>query len=137
MMSDSQANQEKQEQVQVQENQVSAQSPSGPQQPAGDTTDGQVFTYGPPGVLPPFTLTVPDFDPENDRLEFTGGLFSNLEALQASAAEVGDDLLIRLSFTETLTLEGASKDDLSTDTVTTVDILGEDNPQPGTVLFLL
>ncbi len=77
--------------------------------------------------------TITDFNADTDRLEFTDGLFANLEAVQASAAEVGDDLLIRLSFTETLTLEGASKDDLSTDTVTTVDILGEDttlNPAP-------
>ena len=77
--------------------------------------------------------TITDFETGANRLEFTEGLFANLEAVQASAAEVGDDLLIRLSATETLTLEGASLDALTEDTVTTLDILGEDttmNPAP-------
>ena len=69
---------------------------------------------------------ITDFGNGTDRLEFTESLFANLEAVQASAAEVGDDLLIGLSATETLTLAGASLDDLSMDTVTTLDILGGD-----------
>ncbi len=70
--------------------------------------------------------TITDFGTGANRLEFTEGLFANLEAVQASAAEVGDDLLIRLSATETLTLAGASVDDLSTDTVTTLNAEGAD-----------
>ena len=77
--------------------------------------------------------TITDFGTGANRLEFTDGLFANLEAVQASAAQVGDDVLIRLSFTETLTLEDTSLDALTADTVTTLDILGEDttsNPAP-------
>ena len=77
--------------------------------------------------------TITDFGTGANRLEFTEGLFANLEAVQASAAQVGDDVLIRLSATETLTLQNTSLDDLTTDTVTTLDILGEDttmNPAP-------
>ncbi len=77
--------------------------------------------------------TITDFNADTDRLEFTDGLFANLEAVQASAAAVGDDLLIRLSATETLTLAGASEDALSTDTVTTLNAEGADtttNPAP-------
>ena len=39
--------------------------------------------------------TITDFGTGANRLEFTEGLFANLEAVQASAAEVDDDLLIR------------------------------------------
>ena len=71
--------------------------------------------------------TITDFGTGTDRLQFTGGLFANLEAVQASANETEDgDLRIRLSFTETLTLENTSLDDLTTETVTTLDLLGKD-----------
>ncbi len=93
----------------------------------GGGMEGQVFTYGPPGVLPPFTIPLADFDPENDRLEFTGGLFSNLEHLQASVYETADgDLWIRLSFTHTLIVENTRAAALSDETVTIRDVAGED-----------
>ncbi len=78
--------------------------------------------------------TITDFGTGSDQLEFTGGLFANLEAVQASAAEVGDDLLIRLSATETLTLAGVSMDALTADTVITLNEDGVNTTnRPGSV----
>ena len=57
---------------------------------------------------------------------FEGGLFANLAAVQAAATESGDNLEIALSDTETLTLVGASLDNLSASTVTTLDAKGTD-----------
>ena len=119
---------------QAHQNQVVAQSPSGPagQTLAGtggdDTLTGgagdDVFRVGPGAG----SDTITDFGTGTNRLEFTGGLFPNLEAVRASAHETEDgDLRIRLSFTETLTLEDTSLDDLTTETVTTVDLLGGDS----------
>ena len=82
---------------------------------------------------------ITDFDAgESDRLQFNGGLFANLEAVQASAIETDGDLRIRLSFTETLTLENTSLDALTAETVTTLDVLGVDrtaSPAPFYVIF--
>ena len=71
--------------------------------------------------------TITDFGTGTDRLQFTGRLFPNLEAVQASAHETEDgDLRIRLSATETLTLENTSLDALTAETVTTLDAGGVD-----------
>ena len=69
---------------------------------------------------------ITDFGTGNDRLLFEGGLFANLAAVQAAATESGDNLEIALSDTETLTLVGASLNDLSASTVTTLDAKGTD-----------
>ena len=82
---------------------------------------------------------ITDFDAgESDQLQFNGGLFANLEAVQASAIETDGDLRIRLSFTETLTLENTSLDALTAETVTTLDVLGVDrtaSPAPFYFIF--
>ncbi len=149
-------NQEKQEHQenheQAHQNQVVAQSPSDPvgQTLAGtagnDTLTGGAGNDTLNGGGGNDTLTggagddvfrfasgagsdrITDFGTGTDRLEFTGGLFANLEAVKASAHETEDgDLRIRLSFTETLTLENTSLDDLTTETVTTLDLNGGDS----------
>ena len=69
---------------------------------------------------------ITDFGTGDDRLLFEGGLFANLAAVQAAATESGDNLEIALSNTETLTLVGASLDNLTASTVTTLDAKGTD-----------
>ena len=69
---------------------------------------------------------ITDFGTGDDRLLFEGGLFANLAAVQAAATESGDNLEIPLSDTETLTLVGASLNELSASTVTTLDAKGTD-----------
>ena len=71
---------------------------------------------------------ITDFGNGTDRLEFTSGLLANLEAVKASAHETEDgDLRIRLlNDNEILTLENTSLDDLTAETVTTLNTLGED-----------
>ena len=69
---------------------------------------------------------ITDFGNGDDRLLFEGGLFANLAAVQAAATESGDNLEITLSDTETLTLVGASLDNLSASTVTTLGADGFD-----------
>ena len=70
--------------------------------------------------------TITDFGTGTDRLQFEGGLFANLEAVQAAASETDGDLTIRLSDTETLTVENTSPDALTAETVTTLDADGAD-----------
>ena len=69
---------------------------------------------------------ITDFGTGDDRLLFEDGLFANLAAVQAAATESGDNLEIALSDTETLTLVGASLNDLSANTVTTLGADGFD-----------
>ena len=69
---------------------------------------------------------ITDFGSGSDRLEFTGGLFVNLAAVQEAATETDGNLEIELSETETLTVEGASLSDLTADTVTTLNARGID-----------
>ena len=71
---------------------------------------------------------VTDFGAGNDRLEFDGGLFADLNAVRAAATETADgNLEITISETETLTLLNASLDDLTADTVSTRNAEGRDN----------
>ena len=81
-----------------------------------------VFRFGPDAG----SDTITDFGTGTDRLEFTGGLVANLEAIQASAHENDGDLTIRLSPTEALTLENTSVDALTAETVTTLNQNGGD-----------
>ena len=72
---------------------------------------------------------ITDFGNGNDRLQFERGLFADLEAVIAAASNTDDgNLEITLSETETetLTLEGASLDSLTADSVTTLDANGDD-----------
>ena len=72
---------------------------------------------------------ITDFGTGNDRLLFERGLFADLEAVIAAASNTDDgNLEITLSETETeiLTLEGASLDSLTADSVTTLDANGDD-----------
>ena len=73
---------------------------------------------------------ITDFGTGSDRLEFTDGLFADLEAVRAAATETNGNLEIRLSATETLTLEGVSRDALTADTVTTLAPEPEPEPEP-------
>ncbi len=85
--------------------------------------DETVFTPIGPG-----SDRVTDFGAGNDRLEFDGGLFADLNAVRAAATETEDgNLEIAISETETLTLLNASLDDLTADTVTTRDAQGRDS----------
>ena len=71
--------------------------------------------------------TITDFGTGNNRLEFREGLFADLAAVQAAATQTDDgNLEIKLSTTETLTLEGVSLDALTAETVTTLDEEGND-----------
>ena len=74
--------------------------------------------------------TITDFGTGDDRLEFRGGLFADLAAVQAAATQNGDNLEIKLSETETLTLEGVNRDVLTAETVTTLDAEGNDTTIP-------
>ncbi len=96
---------------------------------AGDDTltggDGDdVFRFAPGAG----SDTITDFGTGTDRLEFTDGLFANLEAVRSAATETDGNLEITLSQaeTETLTLEGASLDALTAETVTILDADGVD-----------
>ena len=74
---------------------------------------------------------ITDFGTGNDRLEFGGGLFANLEAVRTAATQTDDgNLEITLSETETLTLEGFTLAALTADTVTTLDAEGNDTTTP-------
>ena len=75
--------------------------------------------------------TITDFGNGNDRLEFGGGLFANLEAVRTAATQTDDgNLEITLSETETLTLEGVTLAALTAETVTTLDAEGNDTTTP-------
>ena len=74
--------------------------------------------------------TITDFGMGDDRLVFEDGLFANLAAVQAAATQNGDNLEIKLSETETLTLEGVTLAALTADTVTTLDTSGNDTTTP-------
>ena len=71
--------------------------------------------------------TITDFGTGDDRLVFEDGLFADLAAVQAAATQTDDgNLEIKLSDTETLTLEGVTLAALTADTVTTLDANGND-----------
>ena len=71
--------------------------------------------------------TITDFGTGNNRLEFREGLFADLAAVQAAATQTDDgNLEIKLSTTETLTLESVTLAALTADTVTTLDANGND-----------
>ena len=75
--------------------------------------------------------TITDFGTGDDRLQFELGLFADLEAVRTAARNTDDgNLEITLSETETLTLEGASLDSLTADSVTTLDREGNDTTTP-------
>ncbi len=77
---------------------------------------------------------ITDFGTGSDQLEFTDGLFANLEAVRAAATEVGGNLEIELSDTDTLTLAGVSMDALTADTVITLNEDGVNTTnRPGSV----
>ena len=74
---------------------------------------------------------ITDFGTGDDRLEFREGLFANLEAVRAAATQTDDgNLEIKLSDTETLTLEGVTLAALTADTVTTLDEDDKDTTTP-------
>ena len=75
--------------------------------------------------------TITDFGTGDDRLVFEDGLFADLAAVQAAATQTDDgNLEIKLSDTETLTLEGVTLAALTADTVTTLDANGNDTTVP-------
>ena len=75
--------------------------------------------------------TITDFGMGDDRLVFEDGLFANLAAVQAAATQTDDgNLEIKLSDTETLTLEGVTLAALTAETVTTLDAEGNDTTTP-------
>ena len=75
--------------------------------------------------------TITDFGTGDDRLQFELGLFAGFEAVRTAARDTDDgNLEIALSATETLTLEGASLDSLTADSVTTLDREGNDTTTP-------
>ena len=74
---------------------------------------------------------ITDFGTGADRLEFRDGLFADLEAVRTAARNTGDgNLEIKLSETETLTLEGVTLAALTAETVTTLDREGKDTTTP-------
>ena len=74
---------------------------------------------------------ITDFGTGDDRLQFELGLFANLEAVRTAARNTDDgNLEIALSATETLTLEGVTRDALTAETVTTLDASGNDITTP-------
>ncbi len=96
-----------------------------------DTLDGgegnDTFVTSPGGG----SDTITDFGTGANRLVFAGGLFANLEAVQAAAHETADgDLSIRLSATETLTLENTTLAALTAEAVTTLNPNGENTTTP-------
>ncbi len=76
---------------------------------------------------------ITDFGTGSDRLKFLEGLFVNLQAVRDAASQSGNNLQIRLSNTETLTLENASLANLTADTVTTLDDDGKDTTNSNSV----